>query len=155
MRKLVSACAVCAVAIGLVTVPSAMGVKTPKEVSGTVGVSVTPNPVPTATTSVTASGNVATSSSCRKDRTVTFAYSPAGPDLSGITATTRPNGDYTATLPPPTTTGATLQVTVLDGGFRKVGSKKKGKKTKRGRRFHCAAILPPASAPITLTPPTV
>jgi hypothetical protein len=154
MRKLVSACALCAIAVGVVAVPSAMGVKTTKEVSGTVSVTVTPNPVPATTTSVTASGNVATSSSCRKDRTVTFAYSPAGPDLSAITATTRPNGDYTATLPTPTTTGATLQVTVVDGGLRKVGSKKKGKKSKKGRQFHCAAIGPTASAPITLTPAT-
>jgi hypothetical protein len=40
------------------------------------------NPVPATTTTVTASGNVATNSNCRKDRAVTFAYSPAGPDLS-------------------------------------------------------------------------
>jgi hypothetical protein len=152
MKRLLSACAVCAVAVGVVAVPSALGVKTTKEVFGTVSVTVTPNPVPVGVTSVTASGNVATSSDCRKDRTVTFAYSPAGPDLSAITATTRPNGDYTATLSAPTTSGATLQVSVSDGGFRKVGGKKKSKRDKKGRQIHCNAIGPSASAPVTLTP---
>jgi hypothetical protein len=120
-----------------------------------VSVAVTPNPVPDATTMVTASGNVASNSGCRKDRPVTFAYNPAGPDLSAIMVQTRSNGDYTATLPKPTTSGATLQVTVVDGGLRKVGSKKKGKKAKnpKSRQFHCNAIGPTASAPITLLPP--
>jgi hypothetical protein len=155
MKKLISACAVCAVAVAVVAAPSALGVKSTKQVFGTVSVTVTPNPVPDATTTVTASGNVASNSSCRKGRTVTFAYSPAGPDLSAITAVTGPNGDYTATLPKPTTSGATLQVTVTDGGFRKVGGKKKSKRTKRGRQIHCNAIGPTASAPITLEPPVL
>jgi hypothetical protein len=153
MRKLVTASIACAALVGLVFVSGAGAVKSTKQVFGTVSVSVTPNPVPDATTTVTASGNVFANSGCRKDRTVTFAYNPAGPDLSAITAVTGPNGDYTATLPKPTTSGATLQVTVVDGGLRKVGSKKKGKKDKPGRKFHCNAIGPTASAPITLEPP--
>jgi hypothetical protein len=153
MKKLLTASLVCAVAVGLVAVPGAGAVKVTKEVFGTVSVTVTPNPVPDATTTVTASGNVASNSSCRKDRTVSLAYS-SNPGAVVGTAVTGPNGDYTApNLPKPTTSGDTLLATVLDGGFRKVGSKKKGKKTKRGRQFHCNAIGPTASAPITLEPP--
>jgi hypothetical protein len=39
-------------------------------------------------------------------------------------------------------------VTVVDGGFRKVGGKKKGKKNKKGRQFHCrrAALMRGCSA---------
>jgi hypothetical protein len=152
MRKVLCAFALCAVAVGLVAVPSAIGVKSTKQVFGTVSVTVTPNPVP-ATTTVTASGNVASNSSCRKDRTVTLAYSGIPGSVVG-SAMTGPNGDYTATnLPKPTTSGETLLATVADGGFRKVGSKKKGKKNKRGRQFHCNAIGPTASAPVILETP--
>jgi hypothetical protein len=157
MRKLISACAVCAVAVGLVAVPSALGVKSPKQVGGTSSLSVTPNPLPNATTTVTASGNVASSSGCRKDRTVHFAYvngTTVGPDL-GVTATTGSNGDYTASLPRPTDTAPTTTSVVLratvDPLTRKVGSKKKGKKTKKGRVFNCLTFTGDSAA-VTLTP---
>jgi hypothetical protein len=152
MKKLLTASLVCAVAVGLVAVSGAGAVKSTKEVFGTVSVTVTPNPVPVGTDNVTASGNVASNSSCRKNRTVHFAYNPAGPDLTSFTVVTGPNGDYTVSLPKPTTSGATLNVTV-DEAFRKTG-KKKGEHEKRGRKFHCNALPAfgaiAASAPITV-----
>ncbi|MDX6606891.1 MAG: hypothetical protein QOD14_1431 [Solirubrobacterales bacterium] len=158
MRKLISACAVCAMAIGLVVVPNAFGVKSAKQVGGTVSVGVTPNPLPDTTTTVTASGGVASNSGCRKDRTLHFFWvngSTVGPEVG--TAMTTSNGSYTATLPRPTdtsltTSSVTLRATV-DQVTRKVGSKKKGKKTKKGRRFDCLAITGD-SAPVTLVAPT-
>jgi hypothetical protein len=159
MKKLISACAVCAVAVGLVAVPNALGVKSAKQVGGTVSVNVAPSTFTTADTTVTTatvSGNVASSSGCRKDRTVHFAY------VNGATVTplaetpvTRSNGDYTATVPRPTdtnppTSSVTLRATV-DALTRKVGSKKKGKKTKKGRAFNCLQITGD-SAPITIAP---
>ena len=67
------------------------------------------------------------------------------------TAITGPNGDYTAVLPKPTDTApasVTLQATV-DQSIRKVGSKKKGKKAKKGRQFICLEITG-QSVPITV-----
>jgi hypothetical protein len=159
MRKLISATVVCAVAIGLVAVPSALGVKAPKQVGGTVSATVTPNPLVDTTLTVTVDGVVASNSNCRKDRTLHFSWvvnGLQGPEVG--TATTKGNGAYTATLPRPTDTSATassatLHVTV-DQVTRKVGSKKKGKKTKKGRRFDCLALA--TDTPVTLTaPPTV
>src|SRR3954452_5845230 len=148
MKKLISACAVCAVAGGLVAVPNTLGVKSPKQVNGTVSVNVTPSTFTTGDTTVTTatvSGNVASGSGCRKDRTVHFAY-VNGATVTPLaqTATTGPNGDYTATVPRPTdtnppTSSVTLRATV-DPLTRKVGSKKKGKKTKKGRAFNCLQV---------------
>jgi hypothetical protein len=159
MKKLISACAVCAVAVGVVAVPNALGVKSPKQVNGTVGVNVTPSTFTTgdtAVTTATVSGNVAASSGCRKDRTVHFAY-VNGATVTPLaeTAITGPNGDYTATVPRPTdtnppTSSVTLRATV-DALTRKVGSKKKGKKAKKGRAFNCLQITGD-SAPITIAP---
>jgi hypothetical protein len=159
MKKLISACAVCAVAVGLVAVPGALGVKSAKQVGGTVSVNVTPSTFTTGDTSVTTatvSGNVASNSSCRKARTVHFAY-VNGTTVTPLveTAITRSNGDYTATVPRPTdtnppTASVTLRATV-DAAIRKVGSKKKGKKAKKGRAFNCLSITGD-SAPITIAP---
>jgi hypothetical protein len=154
MRKLVSAVAVCALAVGLVAAPSALGVKSTKLVGGTVSVNVTPNPLPNATATVTASGNVASNSSCRKLRTVRFYWVVNGVQGAEIgSAVTRSNGDYTATLPrptetAPTTTSVTLRA-IVDQTFKKVGSKKKGRKDKKGRQFNCLSITGD-SAPVTL-----
>jgi hypothetical protein len=156
MKKLLGAAAVCALTVGLVAAPGASAVKAPKQVGGTVSVSVTPSTVSAATpTTLTASGNVASNSGCRKNRTVHFAYVGAtGPDLSGTTVTTGSNGNYSVSLPQPTTAttpaSVTLQVTV-DAATRKVGSKKKGQKPKKGRQFHCAALTGSFS-PITVNP---
>ncbi|HSD24568.1 MAG TPA: hypothetical protein VLB79_09605 [Solirubrobacterales bacterium] len=156
MRKLISACAVCAVAVSAVAVPSALGVKSAKQVGGTVSVSVTPTTVDATTTTVTATGGVASNSGCKKARTIHFAYvngTTVGPEV-GVT-TTGSNGKYTVTLPKPTDTNPPTSSVVLratvDQAIRKVGSKKKGKKTKKGRRFDCLQISGD-SAPIAIAP---
>ncbi len=158
MKKLISASAVCAVAVGLVAVPSALGVKSAKQVGGAVSVSVTPATIDATTTTVTASGGVASNSGCKKDRMVHFAY-VNGATVTPLaeTATTKGNGSYTGTLPKPTdtnppTTSVVLRATA-DPLTRKVGSKKKGKKTKKGRPFNCLAITAD-SAPIAIAPAT-
>jgi hypothetical protein len=158
MKKLISACALCAVAMAAVAVPSALGVKSAKQVGGTVSVDVSPTTVEATTTSVTASGGVASNSSCKKGRTVHFAYvngTTVGPEI-GVT-TTGSNGKYTVTLPKPTDTNPPTASVVLratvDQVTRKVGSKKKGKKTKKGRRFDCLQITGD-SGPIAIAPTT-
>jgi hypothetical protein len=156
MRKLISAAAVCAVAVGLVAVPNALGVKSAKQVGGTVSVNVTPNPLPDAVTTVTASGNVASNSSCRKGRTISFAWvngSTVTPATG--TATSGNNGDYTATVSRPldlstAASGVVLRATVAQT-YRKVGSKKKGKKNKKGRQFNCLSFSGD-SATVSLVP---
>ena len=158
MKKLISACAVCAVAVAAVAVPSALGVKSAKQVGGTITVEVTPTTVDATTSSVAASGRVSSNSSCKKGRTVHFAYvngTTVGPEV-GMT-TTGSSGKYTATLPKPTDTNPPTASVVLratvDQVTRKVGSKKKGKKTKKGRRFDCLQITGD-SGPIAIAPAT-
>ncbi|MGH2983275.1 MAG: hypothetical protein ACRDK5_03315 [Solirubrobacterales bacterium] len=168
MRKLFGAAAVCALTVGLVAAPGAGAVKSPKQVSGTVSVNVAPNPLPNAFATVTASGNVWASSGCRKDRKVHFAWfnpttqvtTPVAVGGVLVIVTTGSNGNYTATVPrpaetAPTTTSMVLQA-IVDPATRKVGSKKKGKKDKKGRQFHCLVIpTPPApagGAAVTLVP---
>jgi hypothetical protein len=157
MRKLVTTIALCGLAIGLVVAPGAVAKKGPKQVPGTVSVFVSPNPVPATAQTVTASGNVQSTSSCRKDRTVRFTYVNAVTGASNPlaqTAVTGPNGDYSVVLPRSNAalpSSATLQAKV-DQQVRKVGSKKKGKKAKRGRKFNCLEITG-QSAPITLQAP--
>jgi hypothetical protein len=137
MRKLLTATAVCGLAVGLVVAPNAVAKKRTKLVYGTVSVFVTPNPVPASATTVTASGNVAANSSCRNDRTVPFTYVNALTGATSLpqTAVTGSNGDYSVVLPRSTATlpsTAVLQARV-DQQFRRVGSsKKKGKKARGG-----------------------
>jgi hypothetical protein len=155
MKKFLGAAAACALVVGLVVVPGAGAVKAPKQVGGTVSANVTPNPIPATATMVTASGNVASNSGCRKLRTVRFAWVNGAVVTSlGVTALTGSNGNYTAMLPKPTDTPPAtvlLRVTV-DQEFRKVGSKKKGRKEKKGRKFNCLERTAD-SAPITLEVP--
>jgi hypothetical protein len=150
-------------AIGLVAAPGVVakgpkGPKGPKQVPGTISVFATPTTITDTTTTVTATGNVAASSSCRKDRLVRFAYVNG---TTGVvtplaqTATTGPNGDYTAVLPKPTdtnppTASVSLRATV-DQTVRKVGSKKKGKKKKKGRKFVCMQVNG-QSSPLAIAP---
>ena len=159
MRKLMITIAVGALTVGAVAAPSAIAKAGPKSVAGTVTVVPTPTTVDATTTAVSVTGNVAASSSCRKDRTVRFSYvngSTGAVTPLVTTALTGPNGDYTAVLPKPTDTGpasVTLRATV-DQSVRKVGSKKKGKKAKKGRQFVCAAtsgqsVALTVSAPVT------
>jgi hypothetical protein len=152
MRKLITAFAVCAMAVGVVAVPNALGVKSAKQVGGTVTVSALPTTIESTTTTVTASGSVASNSGCKKDRTVRFSY-VNGSTVTPLaeTATTMGNGSYTATLPKPTDAApasVTLRATV-DAVVRKVGSKKKGQKTKRGRAFNCLELTAD-STPLTV-----
>lgn len=151
MRKLLGACAMLALALGLVVAPGAGAKKGVKNVSGTVSVNVTPTTI-TTETSVTATGNVASNSSCRKGRTVHFYYSGAPTtELVGSPVTTGPNGSYTATLPTPPTSGEVLLAKV-DQAFRKFASKRKGKKPKKGRTaFNCKEITN-QSVPLTIAP---
>jgi hypothetical protein len=158
MKKLISTCAVCALGVAAVAVPSALGVKSAKQVGGTITVNVTPTTVDATTTSVSASGGVASNSGCKKDRTIHFAYvngATVGPEIG--TTITGSNGTYTATLPKPTETNPPTASVVLratvDQVTRKVGSKKKGKKTKKGRRFDCLQITGD-SGPIAIAPVT-
>jgi ABC-type transport system substrate-binding protein len=149
MRKLISASAVCAVAIGLVVVSGAGAVSSTKQVPSTVTVSATPTTIDPTTTAVNVTGNVLANSSCRKDRTVHFFYvtsGTAGAEV-GTPATTRSNGDFSATLPPPSTAadGTTQVRAIVDETLRTkiIKGKKKGagKGKKKGvikkRKFDC------------------
>jgi hypothetical protein len=165
MKKLLSACGVLALAIGLVVAPGAVAKKGPKQVYGTVSVNVTPTSFTTGDTSVTeasVSGNVASNSNCRKFRHITFEWvdgagvvlpSPLNP--IAVETDTGPNGDFSATIPrpnvtnPPQTTPIYLRATA-EFTVRKVGSKKK-RKTKKGRAFHCMEISG-LSGPVTILP---
>jgi hypothetical protein len=156
MRKLITAIAMGALAGGLVAAPSALAVKAPKPVSGTVTVVPTPTTITPTTTTVAVEGNVAANSSCRKDRTVHFSYVNADTLVVtplAETAVTGSNGDYTAVLPKPADAAPAsviLRATV-DQVTRKVGSAKKGKKDKKGRQFNCLELTGD-SAPLTVSP---
>jgi hypothetical protein len=159
MKKLISAAVVCGLAIGLVAVPGALGVKSPKLVAGSVSVGVSSSPLPDTTTTESVTGNLASNSSCRKDRTVRFSWVSNGvqsPDAGS--AVTHSNGDFSAVVPRPadtsTTTSSVILRTTVDQVTRRVGSKKKGKKTKKGRAFECLSIS--ADVPVALqAPPTL
>src|SRR5262245_48109233 len=129
MKKAIGATVACALAIGVAVAPGAgavpggghgpQGPKPPKgdkQVFGTVRVAVTPTTITSTTTGVTASGNVLATGSCRKDRTVHFAYVygttvPPTVTMLSQTAVTGPNGDYTAPLPKPTDPSLTPPIT--------------------------------------------
>lgn len=153
MRKLITATAVCALAVGLTAAPGAVAKKAPKQVGGTAGVVATPSTVTAETATIAVGGNVAASSGCRKDRTLRFSYvNSLGVETPlAVTAETRGNGDYAATLPKPVDAApatVTLKATV-DPAVRKVGSKKKGKKKKKGRAFNCLEIQGAATLTVT------
>ena len=147
MRKTLTAIAVGALAISLAAAPSVIAKKGPKDVPGTVTVTATPTVIEASTETVTVSGNVSSSSSCRKGRIVRFSYSSGTPALTQ-TAVTKPNGDYSATLPKPTTTlpvpaSVTLNVTVDEAVRTNKGSskgKKKGHKKGKAKKFNCLEI---------------
>jgi hypothetical protein len=71
--------------------------------------------------------------------------------------TTGSNGKYAVTVPKPTDTNPPTASVVLratvDQAIRKVGSKKKGKKSKKGRRFDCLQLTGD-SGPIAIAPAT-
>ncbi len=148
MRKLPVAIAVGVLAVSLAAAPTVIakpGPKGPKNVGGTITVVATPSTIETTTTTVAASGNVKANSSCRKNRTVRFSYvDSAGTTVLTETAVTGPNGDYSATLPKPTTTGpATVNlVATVDEAVRRTKGQSKGKGKKKGhgkkaKKFNC------------------
>ena len=150
MRKLISATVVCALAVGLAVAPSAIAKKTVKQVVSTVTVSAAPtSDAVGATAAVNVTGNVKANSSCRKNRTVHFAYvtgGVAGAEV-GAPVTTGPNGDFSATLPPPSplvdgaaqvraTVDETLRTKVIKGK-KKGANKGKKKGATNKRKFNC------------------
>jgi hypothetical protein len=155
MRKLFSAIAIGLLASLLMVAATAVGKgpKSPKQAAGTVSVLATPSTLGAADTTTTVTGNVMSNSSCRKDRIVRFAYTgTVGTTQLAETAETRSNGDFTAVLPRPADAApatVTLQASV-DQADRKVGSKKKGKKQKKGRRITCLAAT--GQTTLTLVP---
>jgi hypothetical protein len=153
MRKLLSATAICLLAGSVAVSATAMGKgpkAPPKQAAGTLSILATPSTLGAADATTTVTGNLKSNSSCRKDRIVRFSYTGTGGTTQlGETTETRSNGNFTAVLPRPTDTApatVTLQVDV-DQADRKVGSKKKGKKQKKGRKITCLA----ASGQTTLT----
>jgi hypothetical protein len=149
MRKLPIAIAVGALAVSLAAVPAVAkpGPKAPKNVGATVTILASPTTIETTTTTVAVTGNVKAGSSCRKNRTVRFSYvDTAGTTALTETALTGPNGDYSVTLPKPTTTGpasVTLMATVDEAVRTNKGSskgKKKGHKKGKAKKFNCLEV---------------
>ena len=155
MRKLFGMIALGLLVAGVAVAPAAIGSnphgpKAPKLAPGAVSLVATPSNVTSADTTIAAGGNVMATGGCRKDRTVSFAYvGPGGTTALPVTAVSGPNGDFRATLPKPSDaapTTVTLQASIPQVD-RKVGSAKKGKKAKKGRRITCLA----ATGQTTLT----
>lgn len=140
MKRLIGATAVCALAIGLVVTPAG-AVKSTKQVASTVTVSATPATIDPTTAAVNVTGNVKANSSCRKNRTMHFFYltnGVVGPEV-GTPATTGSNGDFSATLPPPSTAadGTTQVRAVVEQGLRTKVIKGKKKGANKKRKFNC------------------
>ena len=143
MRKLPIAITVCALAVSLAAAP-AVAKKGPKNVSSTITVVASPTTIEPTTTTVAVSGNVKASSSCRKNRTVRFSYVDTGTTVLTETAVTGPNGDYSVTLPKPTTTGpaSVTLIATVDEAVRTTQGQSKGKGKKKGhkkkaKKFNC------------------
>jgi hypothetical protein len=126
------------------------GPKGPKQAPGSVSLTANPSTVTPATSTISVTGNVMSTSGCRKDRMVQFSYvGTGGTTPLTVTATSGPNGDFAATLPKPADAApasVTLQTTAVEAD-RKVGSAKKGKKAKKGRKITCLS----ATGQTTLT----
>jgi hypothetical protein len=148
MRKRLTTIALGSLIACIAVVPGALGnnghgpkgPKGPKQAPGSVSLAASPSTVTPTTSTISVNGNVRATSGCRKDRTVQFSYLGSGGTTAlPITAATGPNGDFTATLPRPTDAApatVTLQATAGQAD-RKVGSAKKGKKSKKGRKITC------------------
>ena len=163
MRRLFTAIAVSALAVGLTVAPGAIGKAQTKQVASTVSLSATPSTVSNATPSaISASGNVQANSSCRKNRAVSFSYVSSTGTVTpvGTPVVTGPNGDFSASLPQPTDVGpttVTLKATVAETIRTKIikgknnganKGKKKGKVQKR--KFLC--LSGEGTTPITVNP---
>ena len=120
------------------------------EVGGSVSLLANPSTVTGSTTTISVSGNVMATSGCRKNRTLAFSYVGAGGTTPlTVTAVSGPNGDFAASLPKPADAApATVTLQATAGQVdRRVGSAKKGKKPKKGRKITCLS----ATGQTTLT----
>lgn len=147
MRKIAIGIVTGALTLGMVAAPAVIAKKGPKDVGGTVTVVPNPSVIEPATTTVEVEGTISTNSSCKKNRTVRFAYDDGtGPVALVETAVTKSNGKYEATLPKPVNVGpATVNlIATVDETVRKTkGSskgKKKGHKKGKARKFTCLEI---------------
>lgn len=147
MRKMITVGAACAVAVAVAVVPGAAAkspnAKGPKPSALTVVVS---SPV-TANGAVTVTGNLKAKQSCRKNRTAHVGFTGSG---TPVDVTTRPNGDFTATLTAPATAGAYALNVSVDAAVRKTKAKgtNKGKGKKKGHKVNCAAVT--SDTPVTV-----
>ena len=92
-------------------------------------------------------------SSCRKNRTVRFSYvDAAGTTALTETAVTGPNGDYSATLPKPTTTGPASVTLMADRGPRRSA---RTRAPRRARRRATRRARPRSSTASSVTGQTV
>jgi hypothetical protein len=149
MRKLPIAIAVGALAVSVAAVPAIAkpGPKGAKNVVSTITLVASPTTIEPTTETVAVSGNIKANSSCRKNRTVHFSYEDEnGTTALTETAVTGPNGDYSATLPKPTTTvpvpASVTLVATVDEALRVTKGQSKGKGKKKGhkkkaKKFNC------------------
>ena len=157
MKKLISACAVCAVAVGVVAAPSALGVKSTKQVAD-VG----------RCECHTDDRHHRLRRQGERDR-LEQQQLPKGSDgRAGVGGHHHRRRDARRdrqherkrqvqrpiSVAPVTAGTYTLKATVTGPVTRKVGSKKKGKKAKKGRQFSCLASPPASSAPVTVDAPS-
>jgi hypothetical protein len=161
MRRLITATAIGSLVACIAVTPSAIGSngqgpkgpKQPKLAPGSASLTANPSTVTGSTTTISVSGNVMATSGCRKDRTVEFSYVGAGGTTPlTMTAVSGPNGDFATSLPKPTDAApatVTLQASAAQVD-RKVGSAKKGKKQKKGRKITCLSAT--GQTTLTVTP---
>lgn len=155
MRKRLTMIALGSLIACTAVVPGALGnkgnsPKGAKQAPGSISLMASPSTVTATDSTISVTGNLMATSGCRKGRTVGFSYVGSGGTTPLTeTATTGPNGDFAVTLPKPTDAApATVALQATAGeADRRVGSAKKGKKAKKGRKITCLS----ASAQTTLT----
>lgn len=158
MRRLITAAVLGALAACIAVAPAAIGSngqgsKQPKLAPGSVSLLANPSTVTGSTTTISVSGNVMATSGCRKNRTLAFSYvGTGGTTPLTVTAVSGPNGDFAASLPKPADAApATVTMEATAGQVdRRVGSAKKGKKHKKGRKITCLSAT--GQAALTVAP---
>ena len=148
MRRLITAAAIGSLVACIAVAPAAIGSngqgpkgsKQPKLAPGSVSLLANPSTVTGTTTTISVSDDVMATSGCRKNRTLAFSYvGTGGTTPLTVTAVSGPNGDFVASLPKPADASpATVTLQATAGQVdRRVGSAKKGKKPKKGRKITC------------------
>jgi hypothetical protein len=161
MRRLITVAVLGALAACIAVAPAAIGSngqgpkgsKQPKLAPGSVSLLANPSTVTGSTTTISVSGNVMATSGCRKNRTLAFSYVGAGGTTPlTVTAVSGPNGDFAASVPKPADAApATVTLEATAGQVdRRVGSAKKGKKHKKGRKITCLSAT--GQAALTVAP---